>query len=165
MFDKTNLRPSTMCSCWVLTSASIIEHLKAGPAFICKSVQFSHSATESSMSRIAGLLFSQKMMRWRWSVKCDGTGSDTSSNGAHERDIDKQEVKMTFLTRHKQLQPELWLSLEPRDKIHVCGSAECTQVWCGVYTPVGYKGIDIACKRNTLQLLISTMTMKNLMRW
>ena len=40
---------------------------------------------------------------------------------------------MTFLTRHKELQPELWPSLEPRVKIHVCGSVECAQVWCSVY--------------------------------
>ena len=36
----------------------------------CKSDQFSHSAKESSMSRIAGLLFFQRMMSWRRSVKC-----------------------------------------------------------------------------------------------
>ena len=35
---------------------------------------------------------------------------------------DKLEVRMTLLTRHKQLQPELWLSLEPRKKIRVCGT-------------------------------------------
>ena len=35
-------------------------------------------------------------------------------------------VKMVVLSRHKQ-------NLEPREKNHVCGSAECAQVWRSFY--------------------------------
>ena len=45
-------------------------------------------------------------------------------------------------------------SLEPREKIHVCRSAECAQVWCGVYTSVGCNGIAIACRQNKNQKVL-----------
>ena len=38
MFNKKNLRPSTMCSCVVLTAASIIEHRKFPELFASKSL-------------------------------------------------------------------------------------------------------------------------------
>ena len=59
------------------------------------------------------------------------------------------EVKMVVLSRHKKLTADLMTQvLSHARTIHVCGGAECAQVWCSVHTPVPYKGIAIACKRN-----------------
>ena len=61
------------------------------------------------------------------------------------------DMKNDCFMRHN----DSWLddsSLEPREKNHVCGSATYAWDWCSVYTPVAYKGIAIACKRNTLTL-------------
>ena len=63
------------------------------------------------------------------------------------------DVKMVVLSRHKTLTADLMTQvLSHAIKNHVCGSAECAQVWCSVYTPRRLQGNRIACKRNTLQL-------------
>ena len=61
------------------------------------------------------------------------------------------DMKSECFMRHT----DSWLddsSLEPREKNHVCGGATYAWDWCSVHTPVAYKRIAIACKRNTLTL-------------
>ena len=57
-------------------------------------------------------------------VECEEDVKQGNNNGIPD-------VKSVVLSRHK---------LEPREKIHVCGSAECAQVWRSVYSPRRLQG-------------------------
>ena len=90
------------------------------------------------------------------------------SSRALRRDTETYFIKTQTLTADLMTH---FLSLEPREKIHVCGSAECAQVWFSVYTSRRLQGLKekFTVHPNsmpaTIDLSIATMTKMNLMRW